>query len=196
MLDTSTDLDQCAQELGAKVEQLLTPLTCFSRQKPQACFSIDNGAFSHFQVQSFLALLAREYHARHLCRFVAVPDVVGSARRTCEVFDHWWARKELQGWPLAFVAQDGQEDLPIPWALCEAVFIGGSTAWKCSSHTVAILKAAQALGKWTHVGRVNSPLRWEWAIELGINSIDGTGLARFSHMRESIRSLEMTPRLL
>jgi hypothetical protein len=81
MLDTSHDLNQAAKELGCRVEQLLTPLTRFRPQQPDARFAIDNGAFAGFDRKAFEALLDREYNRRHLCRFVVVPDVVADARR-------------------------------------------------------------------------------------------------------------------
>ncbi len=102
------------------------------------------------------------------------------------MFDHW--RPKLAGWPLALACQDGQEHLPIPWDQIAAVFIGGSSNWKCGPHAVHIIKAAQAMGLWTHVGRVNDPGRFEHFAGLGVDSIDGTGLARYSHMREAIAS--------
>lgn len=185
LLDTSEDLDVAAGELGCEVEQLLTPLTGFLPQKPDAHFAIDNGAFAGFKRAAFEGLLRREESRRHLCRFVAVPDVVGSARRTLEVFDGWYG--QLAQWPLALVAQDGLEDLPIPWDSIAAIFIGGSTEWKESGHAQAVVKAAQALGKWVHVGRVNTEDRFENFDLLNVDSIDGTGISRYSHMRERIR---------
>lgn len=183
-LDTSESLDDSEEELGCAVQQLVTPLTRFQRQRPDAMFAIDNGAFSGLNVDAFLSLLAREYEARHLCKFVAVPDVVASARRTLEVFEAW--RYRLQGWQLALVAQDGQEDLPIPWEGISAIFVGGTTEWKVGPHAASTIKAAKALGKWVHVGRVNTPGRFEYFEGLGADSIDGTGISRFSHMRAKI----------
>lgn len=184
LLDTSHNLDTCAAELGAPVEQLLTPLTRFKAQKPEAHFAIDNGCFSSFDRASFESLLEREKERRHLCRFVTCPDVVGSARRTLEVFRVWEGR--LAGWKRALVAQDGLEDLEIPWHQMDAVFIGGSTAWKMSQSAVAVIKAAKLLDKWVHVGRVNTPGRFEYFEAQGADSIDGSGLARYSWMRERI----------
>jgi hypothetical protein len=193
LLDTSHDLTVAAAELGCEVEQLLTPLTRFSPKQPGSRFAIDNGAFAGFDAEAFKTLLKREYARKHLCRFVAVPDVVGSARRTLEVFGHWF---ELIGqWPLALVAQDGQEDLPIPWNLISAVFIGGSTEWKLSFHAQAVIKAAKAIGKWVHIGRVNTPARFEYFEKLGADSIDGTGLSRYSWMRERIYKAQTEPNL-
>lgn len=194
LLDTSEALDVCALELGCPVEQLLTPLTRFIRQKEHQEFAIDNGAFAGFDCAKFVSLLARENAAKHLCRFVTVPDVVGDARRTLEVFDHW--KYQLTGWPLALAAQDGLENLSIPWKQLQAIFIGGTTAWKLGEHARAVIRAAQAMGKWVHVGRVNTPGRFEYFENLGADSIDGTGLSRYSWMREAIFASAEQPRLI
>lgn len=193
MLDTSHDFDECERELGCVVEQLFTPLTRFAPQRPEDHFAIDNGAFSSFDPDNFMGLLSREWYRRKLCRFVAVPDVVGDARRTLEVFERW--HPKLSGWPIALVCQDGQENLSIPWGCIEAVFIGGSTQWKLGQHAAACVKAAKALGKWVHAGRVNSPARFEYFEKLGADSIDGTGLSRFSWMRERIYEKAVKPDL-
>lgn len=195
LLDTSAPLDGCAVELGAPVEQLLTPLTRFKSQHPAARFAIDNGAFAGFEAPAFLALLARERPRRHLCRWVAIPDVVGSARRTLECWEHWRNNGALSGWKRALVAQDGQEGLPIPWRDLDAIFIGGSTRFKLSDDAATIIRAAQVMGKWVHVGRVNTPARFEHFERLGVDSIDGTGLSRYSWMRTAIYEREMNPQL-
>lgn len=184
LLDTSHDLATCEQEIGCGVGQLLTPLTRYRLREPARPWGIDNGAFSRFDEKAFMALLKRESHHKENCLFVAVPDVVGSARRTLEVFERWKPR--LDGWKLALVCQDGQENLPIPWDDIAAVFIGGSTNWKCGPYAAQIIKAAKALGKWVHVGRVNDPDRFEHFDQLGADSADGSGIARYTHMREAI----------
>lgn len=189
MLDTDEALDMCSVEIGAPCEQLLTPLTRRLRQYECRYFAVDNGAFAGFEPTRFRGLLDRNREAKHLCRFVVVPDVVADARRTIEVFDHW--KYELAGWPLAFAVQDGIERLPIPWRQIQAIFVGGSTAFKMSTGARAVICAAQAMEKWVHVGRVNSPGRWEYFEELGVDSIDGTGLSRFSDMRRAIYNAKL-----
>jgi hypothetical protein len=195
LLDKGNGLDVAEKELGCEVEQLLTPLTRFNRQRPEQHFAIDNGAYAGLNVTGFLSLLEREKSGRHLCRFVAVPDVVGSARRTLEVFDGWKYRPELSGWPLALVAQDGLEDLTIPWKQIAAIFIGGTTGWKLGNHAANVIRAAKALGKWVHAGRVNTPARFEYFEKLGADSMDGTGLSRYTHMRQNIYDAIHSPKL-
>jgi hypothetical protein len=184
LLDNGQDLETCAEELGTEVGQLLTPLTRYKLRDPSRPWAIDNGAFAGFDRQAFNALLAREAHHKEHCLFVTAPDVVGSARRTLEIFDYW--KPKLSGWRVALVCQDGQEKLPIPWDAIDAVFIGGSTNFKCSSHAAQIVHAAKILEKWVHIGRVNHGARWSHFEKLGADSADGTGIARYSHMREAI----------
>jgi hypothetical protein len=199
MLDTNNDLAECSEQLSYPVEQLFTPLTRRANRDHSAHFAIDNGAFSQFNRRAFESLLERHKEHRDRCRFVAVPDVIdtidkiGSARRTLELFDYWFPL--IGSWPLALVAQDGQEHLPIPWEHIEAIFIGGSTEWKMSIHVRHIIKTAKAMGKWAHVGRVNTPDRFRYFEDLGADSVDGSGLAQYTHMREAIGFTKIDPQV-
>ncbi len=184
MLDTSSSLDEAQAELQLPVEELFTPLTGRNPKDPARRFAMDNGAFSHFDKKAFEKMLSKHLPRKDLCRFLAVPDVVGSAIRTMECFDFY--APKLDEWPLAFVCQDGQENLPIPWDRISAVFIGGSTEFKLGKFAAGIVKASVIMEKWCHVGRVNTPGRYEYFRDLGANSCDGTGLARYSHMREKL----------
>lgn len=187
LLDNGQNLDECAAELGGEVGQLLTPLTRYRLRDPDRPWAIDNGFFSpDGSIKSWLSLLEREKAHQKKCLFVTLPDIVGCARRTLEVFEHWRRQEVIRGWRRALVCQDGQEHLPIPWDDISAVFIGGSTNWKCGPHAAHIIRAAQALGKHTHAGRVNDPKRWKHFEELGVDTADGTGISRYSHMREAI----------
>lgn len=182
LLDTSHDLAECGRELGCEVGQLLTPLTGFKNRG--TIFGIDNGAFSGFSRNKFESRILREIPHKARCKFVAVPDVVGSADLTTDLF-HVWKRR-LCGWPLAYVLQDGLENVRIPWGEISAIFVGGSTKFKTSE--IAFEAARQAKnngGKWVHVGRVNSALRFDTWKDLA-DSCDGTGISKYSHMRESL----------
>jgi hypothetical protein len=184
LLDNGQDLAQCERELGCPVGQLLTPLTRYRLREPDRPWAIDNGGYTALDIPAFYSLLSREEHRREHCLFVTAPDVVGSARRTLEIFERW--KPKLDGWKIALACQDGQENLPLPWDDINAVFIGGSTNWKCGPHAEHIVRAAKALEKWVHIGRVNEPGRFDHFEKLGADSCDGTGLARYSHMREGI----------
>lgn len=96
---------------------------------------------------------------RDQCQFVVVPDVVGDAAATLTLFDEWAPR--FSGWPLAFVAQDGQEVLEFPGATFGTLFIGGSTAWKESAGAVTCIRRAQNMRLHIHIGRVNWKRRYD-----------------------------------
>lgn len=184
LLDNGQDFDQCEREIGVSVGQLLTPLTRYRLRDPSRPWAIDNGGFGELDVPGLRSLLAREAHRRDACLFVSAPDIVCSAQRTIELFAHF--KSMLEGWRIAFVCQDGQEMLPIPWDEIAAVFIGGSTTWKCSPHVEQIIKTALILGKHVHAGRVNTPERWRWFEDRGAHTADGTGMSRYTHMRRAI----------
>ena len=132
------------------------------------------------------------------CLFVSCPDVVADARATLRLFEEWrpalqyvWATVNEDDvdpgqpvhQPIAFVAQDGQERLPVPWEHFQALFVGGSTQWKLGPHAAALIREAKRRGKWVHVGRVNTLRRIAWFKALEVDSIDGTGFARFTRVR-------------
>ena len=133
---------------------------------------------------------------RSSCLFVVAPDVVGQAQATLEKYQYWGPKLRRDGWPVAFVAQDGQENLPFP-ASFDALFIGGSTAWKMSEAALMCIKRAQMLGKWVHVGRVNSQLRIAHFQLASVNSVDGTSLcfAPTKNFRRLNRQLAQRPLL-
>jgi hypothetical protein len=65
-----------------------------------------------------------------------------------------------------------------------------------SSHAAAIVKASKVIGKWCHIGRINTPGRLEYFEQLGADSCDGTGLAQYSHMRLAILEEKLQPKLI
>jgi EAL domain-containing protein (putative c-di-GMP-specific phosphodiesterase class I) len=77
------------------------------------------------------------------------------------------------------VAQDGLEDHPVPWGLIDALFIGGTTEFKMGPVAAAAAQQARLLGKWVHMGRVNTRRRIRYAKSLGCDSMDGTSFSRF-----------------
>lgn len=163
--------------------QLITPLT--RRSNWGGAYAIDNGAFSGFQETYFKNILTREEGNRDRCLFVVMPDVVGDARRTLEI----WQRRSkwAEGWPRALVAQDGLEDLEVPWDEIDALFIGGGDPWKDSKASLDLVRTAKILGKHVHVGRVNDAARFQRFAELGADTCDGSGASMYDHMLEKIQ---------
>lgn len=136
----------------------------------------DNGAFTgKFQEDTFFAFLARLAEYQSQCVFVVAPDVVGDANKTLEQFQYYAPLIRALGYPVAFVAQDGQENLEFPDNF-DCLFIGGSTEWKMSTKAESCIKRAQALGKWVHIGRVNTRKRIRHFALLNIDSVDGTAI--------------------
>ena len=105
-----------------------------------------------FKPDVFFSWLDGMWTFRDKCLFVPAPDVVGSATWTLVQYYAW--KSCFQGWPIAYVAQDGQENLPLPGGF-EVLFIGGSTEWKLGAGAIACIRRAQAIGKRIHIGRVN-----------------------------------------
>lgn len=115
------------------------------------------------------------------CLFLVIPDAVASSEATIKLWKVWSPvfRLFCGDVPLAFVAQNGQENLPFP-ADCQAIFIGGSTEWKLSPMALEVISRAKQEGKWVHIGRVNTIKRFRHFELAGADSCDGTGLARFT----------------
>lgn len=110
------------------------------------------------------------------CLFATAPDVVGDAAATLErSAPHLPAIRDL-GYPAALVAQDGLTEGATPWDELDALFIGGTTAWKLGPDAAALVAVAKRRGKHVHMGRVNSRRRWQYAEHIGCDSVDGTYL--------------------
>ena len=86
------------------------------------------------------------------------------------------ARIRALRYPVAYVLQDGQEDVPVPWDEIDAVSVGGSDDFKLGPVAAGLCREARARGKWVHVGRVNSHKRLRYAVSIEADSADGTYL--------------------
>lgn len=142
-----------------------------------AVWCADNGCFSEaFDEGKWWAFLTDNVHRADSCTFAVAPDVVADAAATLARSAPWMPRIRALGYPVAFVAQDGQESLPVPWDAFDVLFIGGSTGWKLGPHAAALTSEAKARGKSVHMGRVNSRNRMRYAAHIGVDSCDGTFL--------------------
>jgi hypothetical protein len=145
-------------------------------------WAADNAAFSGFDPGAFCALLGRIAGAPG-CRFVACPDVVGDAAATLRLFEVWQPVLAALGLPVALVGQDGAERLALPWGRFQALFLGGSTAWKLGPGAAALAAEAKRRGLWLHLGRCNSRRRFRHAHGLACDSVDGSGFSRWPDRR-------------
>lgn len=147
----------------------------------------DNGCFGGLDEPAFVRMLQQLRRLRIVSYWkwplwVAVPDKVADARETLVMWR--WYRHYVRGsdLPAAFVAQDGCEEYRIPWHQFECLFIGGSTAWKEGIEAARLIQKAKRLGKWVHVGRVNTQRRERYFQALEVDSIDGTKYSRFGEV--------------
>lgn len=164
--------------------QLRTPLTQYALAPEPTVWAADNGFFSDQDVASWLRWIA-QFDGLRRPLFVALPDIVGDAQRTFELFEAF--KDQTRSLPRAIVLQDGIKNVRIPWDDIAAVFIGGSTQFKSSPEAFAAARTAKVLGKHVHLGRCNTAARARNWIELA-DTIDGTGMDRFDHMLEDVLS--------
>jgi hypothetical protein len=160
--------------------QLRTPLTSYARAEGIP-YGLDNGCFAKFDRQEWDRLLEQAEIDSPI--FACLPDIVGDAQRTVELFTYF--KYHTNGIPRALVLQDGIEHATIPWDDLSAVFVGGTDAFKISPIAIRAAKAAKMLGKWVHVGRVNTAKRVENWVGVA-DSIDGSGISRYDHMLEDV----------
>jgi hypothetical protein len=145
---------------------------------PGVSWCADNGCFGKGYPgdEKWLAWLTKHAHEAATCLFATAPDVVGDAVATLERSAPFLPAIRALGYPAALVAQDGLEDLPVPWDTFDVLFIGGSTEWKLGPEARELVREAKARGKWVHMGRVNSIRRYQYAHSIGCDSADGTYL--------------------
>jgi hypothetical protein len=139
------------------------------------------------------------------CLFAVAPDVVGDAAATLARSERFLPLiRHYTSFPAAFVGQNGQEHLPVPWDDFDVLFLGGSAEcpgcryvrplsdlerqhcpscggslaeWKLGQAARDLTAQARALGKPVHMGRVNSLKRLRYAEAIGCDSADGTYVA-------------------
>jgi len=121
----------------------------------------------------FVAWLERMTPHAGQCLFAVAPDVVGDAAATLERSRPFLPVIRAMGYPAAFVFQNGQEHLPIPWDEFDVGFIGGDTTWKLGIAAAQLTREALDRGKRMHAGRVNGGPRFAYLRGLGVHTADG-----------------------
>lgn len=148
-----------------------------NRRPEGVAWCADNGCFSDkWDEAKWWRFLVNNAHAADTCLFAVAPDVVGDAKATAIKSQPWLAKIRDLGYPVAWVAQDGQENEPLPWDDIDCLFIGGSTDWKLGAAARELVGEARRRSKWVHMGRVNSKRRYDYARFIGCTSVDGTYL--------------------
>jgi hypothetical protein len=130
--------------------------------------------------------------------FTVLPDIVAGGYRSLELSLKWFPRLGYCR-HLLLPVQDGMELRQVGIVLEEhlkiGIFLGGSTEWKLRTMYGWGMLAA-ALGRWYHVGRVNSARRIRLAAEAGASSFDGTSATRYSRNAAPLDKARQQPSLL
>lgn len=166
---------------------------------------MDNGAFSdNWDEAKWWRYLVKHAPYASTCLFATAPDVVGDAQGTLDRSLPWLPKIRALGYPVALVAQDGLEDMDIPWDEFDCLFIGGDPnkipEWKLGAGARWLVQEAKRRGKHAHMGRVNSHKRFRYAEAIGCDSVDGTYLTRgpdenLPKLLRWVRSVEDVPAL-
>lgn len=188
---TTASVRRLQVRYGQYLGCLLTPdsgNSVTSIQKTGLPWAADNAAYSGLNEKKFRRML-RKIKAKSGCMFLSVPDVVGDAKATLEMFRFWRWECSESGQPLAFVGQDGSEETEIPWDMFDAWFIGGTTKWKLSQPSADLAQEALRRGKHVHMGRVNTNRRLVAAYDMGCHTVDGSGASRWGdiHLARMLR---------
>lgn len=170
-----------SQLISAGVGLMVTPRNGISNRVSRYHYwAADNGCFSQgnsFDPDKWLRWLSTMAEHAGTCLFAVAPDVVGDASATIERSAPYLQIIREMGYPAAFVAQDGQEEIPVPWDDFDWLFVGGTTEFKLSEGAYQLVHEALHLGKFCHMGRVNGWRRFKAAWLSGYHSADGTYIA-------------------
>lgn len=173
----------CSEDVRAamvkgKLGFIDTPAQGNKRPEGLKIWCADNGRFGKGWPghDAWLRWLERQSVDAETCAFATAPDVVGDAAATMRESLPYLQRVRDLGYSVAFVGQNGLEQLEVPWDDFDAFFIGGDTDWKLGEAARNLAEAAKARGKWVHMGRVNSRKRYRYARSIGCDSVDGTYL--------------------
>jgi hypothetical protein len=163
-------------------------------------FVLDNGVWSCHQAGvewsdgPLLRLLDRLAHSDFKPEFVVAPDRIAAGEDSLDFSLRWLEtnRSGLGDLPWLLAVQDGMSVARVRDVILEqrlaGIFVGGSTPWKWSSlHEWAEL--GLALGLRVHVGRVNGQRRAQLCSDLGVTSIDGSMISRFSDAKSELMAV-------
>lgn len=176
-----------AKQIGGQVEAL----------KAGCLWTFENARFTgKFSESRWVPQLERWQEYKDTCIGIVIPDWPYKTRATLEDFWRYHHIPKMYGYRVALVTQNGMTIDDIPWNEIDTLFIGGDDAHKRGLEAQALALHAKQLGKWVHVGRVNSGgeylkrgkvrgamlTHWTWA-----DSADGTTLIK--HPTQQVESI-------
>ena len=157
---------------------MLTPQITTKVDLNDVTWAADNGRFNNpiaYSDEKFFYWLDQR-KGLGTCLFACAPDTWGDSVKTLDESEPMLPVIRMHGYKAALVAQDGLENLRIPWDKFDALFIGGTDPWRSSTAVPALVHKAKSMDKWVHMGRVNSWRRIKYAASIGCDSVDGTYL--------------------
>jgi hypothetical protein len=143
-------------------------------------YAIDSGAWSGFEDDQFRRCLDKLGQGAD---WIALPDIVCGGDCSLDLSLSWIDTVAGYGAPLLLVVQDGMRADVIRLVLADArlagLFVGGSTDFKLQ--TLPLWAAlTRSVGKYLHVGRVNSQRRIWLCEAVGADSFDGSSASRYA----------------
>lgn len=167
----------------------LTNMAGYTTPLEAAPYVVDNGVFSAWEAGEpwteapLIKLLERVATFERSPEWAVLPDRIGEGPRSLELSLRWHAEHaELADrWLLA--VQNGMTVDQVREAVVSrglaGIFVGGTSSWKWE--TVPWWAGLGLdLGVTVHVGRVNGEAKARRCRHLGVSSIDGSSVARFS----------------
>ncbi|MDW8293661.1 MAG: hypothetical protein RML84_11270 [Anaerolineae bacterium] len=164
----------------ARIGVLATPRASalWARDLDDVVIAADNDAYCAWNEPRFVRMLQVHQSIADRVAWIAAPDVVRDARATLARWCEWAPVVRSYGYRVAYVVQDGTEDIGLPFA--DAYFVGGSDRYRASGTLRLIVRDLVDSGKWVHIGRVNSLARYRYWDALGCASCDGTQYSRWA----------------
>jgi hypothetical protein len=162
---------------------------------------IDNGMFEEAGQNNFtwdkyekmvkVALAQEKRGYLDKLNFFTVPDQPFDWKTTLRKFEAFAGDvKRLRGYgaPVAICIQNGATPATVPWDDIDVIFIGGNNKFKTGPEAKAIVNEGRLKGKTVHMGRVNTPGRFNTASDWGVETADGTYLTH--EMAKSLHEIE------
>lgn len=194
------------REIVAAGHGMIVQSNRFRFPKLDCPWVMDNGAFEAYKngtpwdMDQFDAVVERLTKVQPCKRpaWALTPDMV--AHPASLAWSVGYRKKRLPdclNWYLAI--QDGMEFAHVENALATArfdgLFIGGSTDWK-NQRAAEWCMWGKAHKLPVHIGRVNGWKRLQWAVNIGADSVDGTGWTRDPRWIEYLKDLPKVERML
>lgn len=177
-----------------KVGRLLTPGRNW--HTPHCRYACDNGVYAAYQKKRYWDEDMEVDYFRMLDKlpkekpplFVILPDVVADWNATLALAQIYLPLLRDRGLPSAIALQDGCDFQEAMRLNTEAIFVGGSTEWKLANIENAV-RYFKPVGRWVHIGRVNTAKRLSLCLRAGVDSCDGTGLNKhFDRMIQPLKN--------